>query len=67
MKPKAKTNSGWKNLRVFSAWEFVGNDVLRAINADKSEIRISGTQIVAILVAAICPAALAESVVAHGN
>jgi hypothetical protein len=45
----------------YSAWQFVGNDVLKALRGEPKRT-ISSSQIVAIIVTAINPAALAASV-----
>lgn len=51
-------------IKVFSAWEYVGSEVLKTWKAWKAKPKtpITGSQIVAVLTVAINPATLAESV-----
>ena len=48
-------------IKVHSAWEYVGGAVLKAWTGDR-EIKTCGNQVIAVMVAAINPKALAESV-----
>ena len=61
-----KTRKGQKHapkreIPSYSAWQFVGNDALKALRGEP-ERTISSSQLIAIVVTAINPAALAESV-----
>lgn len=50
-----------KDIKRFSAWEVVGCDVLEVLEAQPAN-SVSGTQLVALVVAAICPTGLVESI-----
>jgi len=51
-----------EQLNTFSAWEFVGNDISKAVADWEGEPQnIAGNDIVAVITVAICPRALEES------